>query len=125
MNEKAIEKLNKERSTINMMYMTTNYVIYGGDTWFRLNRDTFGVIKLFVRSLWELIQNYNKAIESLEKNRIEIDNLEEDLSKLKKMYGLTDRLFFNGKEYDISKDEDQTDLAESVQFMLNQVDDNE
>lgn len=125
MNEKAIEKLNKERSTINMMYMTTNYVICGGDTWFRLNRDTFDIIKLFVRSLWELIQNYNKAIESLEKNRIEIENIEEDLPKLRKMYGLTDRLFFNGKEYDISKDEDQIDLAKSVQFMLNQVDDSE
>lgn len=125
MNEKAIEKLNKERSTINMMYMTTNYVICGGDTWFRLNRDTFGIIKLFVRSLWDLIQNYNKAIESLEKNRVEIENIEEDLPKLKKMYGLTDHLFFNGKEYDISKDEDQIDLAKSVQFMLNQADDSE
>ena len=125
MNEKAIERLNKERSTINMMYMTTNYVICGGDTWFRLNRDTFGVIKLFVRSLWDLIQNYNKAIENLEKNRVEIENLDEDLPKLRKMYGLTDHLFFNGKKYDISKDEDQIDLAKSVQFMLNQVDDNE
>ena len=125
MNEKAIEKLNKERSIINMMYMTTNYVICGGDTWFRLNRDTFGIIKLFVRSLWDLIQNYSKVIESLEKNRIEIENIEEDLPKLKKMYGLTDHLCFNGKEYDISKDEDQIDLAKSVQFMLNQVDDSE
>ena len=125
MNETAIERLNKERSTINIMYMTTNYVICGGNTWFRLNRDTFGVIKLFVRSLWDLIQNYNKAIESLEENRIEIDNLEEDLIKLKKMYGLTDHLFFNGKEYDISKDEDQIELAKSVQFMLNQVEGSE
>lgn len=125
MNEKAIERLNKERSTINMMYMTTNYVICGGNTWFRLNRDTFGVIKLFVRSLWDLIQNYSKAIESLEKNRIEIEDIERDLPKLKKMYSLTDHLFFNGKEYDISRDEDQIDLAESVQFMLNQVDDSE
>ena len=125
MNEKAIERLNKERSTINMMYMTTNYVICGGDTWFRLNRDTFGIIKLFVRSLWDLIQNYNKAIESLEENRIEIEDVEKDLPKLKKMYGLTDHLFFNGKEYDISKDEDQIELAKSVQFMLNQVDDSE
>lgn len=125
MNEKAIERLNKERSTINMMYMTTNYVICGGNTWFRLNRDTFGIIKLFVRSLWDLIQNYNKAIDCLEKNRIEIENIEEDLIKLKKMYGLTDHLFFNGKEYDISRDEDQIDLAKSVQFMLNQVEDSE
>ena len=125
MNEKAIEKLNKERNAINMMYMTTNYVICGGNTWFRLNHDTFDTIKLFVRSLWDLIQNYNKAIESLEKNRVEIENLEEDLPKLKKMYGLTDRLFFNGKEFDINKGEDQIDLAKSVQFMLNQVDDSE
>lgn len=125
MNEKAIEKLNKERSAINMMYTTTIYVICGGNTWFRLNRDTFGAIKLFVRSLWDLIQNYNKAIECLEKNRIEIENIEKDLPKLKKMYGLTDHLFFNGKEYDINRDEDQIDLAKSVQFMLNQVDDSE
>ena len=125
MNEKAIERLNKERSTINIMYMTTNYVICGGNTWFRLNRDTFGIIKLFVRSLWDLIQNYNKAIESLEENRIEIEDVEKDLPKLKKMYGLTDHLFFNGEEYDISKDEDQIELAKSVQFMLNQVEDSE
>lgn len=125
MNEKAIERLNKERSTINMMFMTTNYVICGGNTWFRLNRDTFGIIKLFVRSLWDLIQNYTKAIESLEENRIEIEDVEKDLPKLKKMYGLTDHLFFNGEEYDISKDEDQIELAKSVQFMLNQVEDSE
>ena len=125
MNEKAIERLNKERSTINIMYMTTNYVICGGNTWFRLNRDTFGIIKLFVRSLWDLIQNYTKAIESLEENRIEIGNVETDLPKLKKMYGLTDHLLFNGREYDISKDEDQIELAKSVQFMLNQVEDSE
>lgn len=125
MNEKAIERLNKERSTINIMYMTTNYVICGGNTWFRLNRDTFGIIKLFVRSLWDLIQNYTKAIESLEENRIEIEDVEKDLPKLKKMYGLTDHLFFNGEEYDISKDEDQIELAKSVQFMLNQVEDSE
>lgn len=125
MNEKAIERLNKERSTINMMFMTTNYVICGGNTWFRLNRDTFGIIKLFVHSLWDLIQNYNKAIESLEENRIEIEDVEKDLPKLKKMYGLTDHLFFNGEEYDISKDEDQIELAKSVQFMLNQVEDSE
>lgn len=125
MNEKAIERLNKERSTINIMYMTTNYVICGGNTWFRLNRDTFGIIKLFVHSLWDLIQNYNKAIESLEENRIEIEDVEKDLPKLKKMYGLTDHLFFNGEEYDISKDEDQIELAKSVQFMLNQVEDSE
>ena len=125
MNEKAIERLNKERSTINMMFMTTNYVICGGNTWFRLNRDTFGIIKLFVHSLWDLIQNYTKAIESLEENRIEIEDVEKDLPKLKKMYGLTDHLFFNGEEYDISKDEDQIELAKSVQFMLNQVEDSE
>ena len=125
MNEKAIERLNKERSTINIMYMTTNYVICGGNTWVRLNRDTFGIIKLFVRSLWDLIQNYTKAIESLEENRIEIEDVEKDLPKLKKMYGLTDHLFFNGEEYDISKDEDQIELAKSVQFMLNQVEDSE